>query len=121
MLLSDDMYSNFWCGMTPFYSYKRTDEYMEILYRKKVGCFVVPMVNSAVLINLRSHISDKLTFDPGKMINYDGPVDDIITFAVSAIKSGNFVETCRYYVTNGKKVYCTNSENELHTLLNCNQ
>ena len=50
---------------------------------------MVPMIHSAVLIHLRDRLSDKLTFDPNKIADYDGPVDDIITFAVGANKSGN--------------------------------
>lgn len=88
MLMSDTMYSNFWCGMTSSYYYIRTDEYPELLNRKKIGCFAVPMVHSATLIDLRAEISDLLTFDPENIKNYTGPIDDIIAFAIGANKSG---------------------------------
>ncbi|KAK3912749.1 Glycosyltransferase 25 family member [Frankliniella fusca] len=87
MLASDGMYSNFWCGMTDEYYYKRTDEYQPIYYREQTGCFHVPMVHSSVIIDLRKTISNKLTFVPQKIENYTGPHDDIITFAVGANKS----------------------------------
>lgn len=87
MLLSDTMYSNFWCGMTSNYYYKRTEDYEKILNRENIGCFRVPMVHSAVLINLRSPHSDVLTYSPSKVDEYSGPIDDIIIFAVGANKS----------------------------------
>lgn len=77
--------------MTDKFYYKRTEEYMDVLNKKNVGCFSVPMIHSAVLINLRKFSSDKLTYNPKKIENYDGPVDDIIAFAVSANKSGNYI------------------------------
>lgn len=90
MLTTDSMYSNFWCGMTSSYYYKRTEEYEQILNRKNIGCFSVPMVHSAMLVDLRIENSDLLTFSPNNIAGYDGPVDDIIIFAVGANKSGNF-------------------------------
>ncbi|KOB73580.1 Glycosyltransferase 25 family member [Operophtera brumata] len=57
MLLTDGLYSNFWAGMTEDYYYRRTDNYEEIIRRKEIGCFDVPMVHSAVLISLRQGIN----------------------------------------------------------------
>lgn len=88
LLKSDGMYSNFWAGMTAEYYYVRTDRYEPILYREETGCHDVPMIHSAVLIDLRRRDSDYLTYKAEKLISYDGPVDDIITFAVGANKSG---------------------------------
>ncbi|XP_026474672.1 glycosyltransferase 25 family member [Ctenocephalides felis] len=88
MLKSDGMYSNFWCGMTADYYYKRTEEYKPILYRENLGKHQVPMIHSAVLINLNRVLSDKLTFNPDNLKKYSGPVDDIITFAYAANVSG---------------------------------
>lgn len=88
MLRSDGLYSNFWCGMTEEYYYTRTEDYEPILNRKRSGCFAVPMVHSAVLINLRASQSDSLSFSPKKVEGYSGPHDDIITFALSANLSG---------------------------------
>nr|XP_033329451.1 glycosyltransferase 25 family member [Megalopta genalis] len=87
LLKSDGMYSNFWTGMNTYYYYLRTDKYDQILFREETGCFKVPMVHSAVLINLRRSISDRLSYDPRYLDQYDGPVDDIISFAVGANKS----------------------------------
>ncbi|XP_029047412.1 glycosyltransferase 25 family member [Osmia bicornis bicornis] len=88
LLKSDGLYSNFWAGMTSDYYYLRTDKYEPILFREETGCFNVPMIHSAVLIDLRTHLSDRLTYDPKNLNHYDGPTDDIITFAVGANKSG---------------------------------
>lgn len=87
MLTSEGLYSNFWHGWTEDYYYLRTDGYKPILFRKEIGCFDVPMVHSCVLINLRHAESDLLTYVPEKIENFDGPRDDIITFAISAYKN----------------------------------
>ncbi|XP_053953383.1 glycosyltransferase 25 family member [Anastrepha ludens] len=103
MLLSEGLYSNFWCGMTPDYYYQRTDEYQEIYNVNKEGVFPVPMVHSAVLIRMNYQGARYLTFDRERLLEqqqnevewaeregvtpcrpYDGPVDDIIVFARSA-------------------------------------
>lgn len=84
VLGSIGLYSNFWAGMSDTYYYQRTDDYKKILNRKQVGCFQVPMVHSAVLVDLRYQESDLLTYIPGNIDNYPGPVDDIIVFALSA-------------------------------------
>lgn len=88
LLKSDGMYSNFWAGMTAEYYYARTDHYEPILFREETGCFNVPMIHSAVLIDLRKHNSDYLTYKTDKLKTYNGPMDDIIIFAVGANKSG---------------------------------
>lgn len=77
--------------MTEDYYYLRTDDYKPILKRERKGCFQVPMIHSAVLINLRRVESDKLTFNASKIDDYNGPTDDIITFALSANSSGECV------------------------------
>lgn len=103
MLLSEGLYSNFWCGMTPDYYYQRTDEYKEIYNVNKEGVFPVPMVHSAVLIRVNYQGMRYLTFDRERLLEqqqnevdwaehedftpcrpYNGPVDDIIVFATSA-------------------------------------
>uniref|UniRef100_T1PAU5 Glycosyl transferase n=1 Tax=Musca domestica TaxID=7370 RepID=T1PAU5_MUSDO len=102
MLLSEGLYSNFWCGMTPDYYYLRTDMYREIYNVQQEGVFQVPMIHSAVLINANYNGSSYLTFDRENLRTqlqngleyaaslgeqcrmYDGPVDDIIVFAISA-------------------------------------
>lgn len=76
--------------MTDNYYYKRTDDYKPILNVENVGCFPVPMVHSAVLIKLNTIDSDKLTYDPNNVKNYNGPQDDIITFAINAKNNGKF-------------------------------
>ncbi|XP_050448494.1 glycosyltransferase 25 family member [Cataglyphis hispanica] len=86
VLRSDGTYSNFWAGMREYY-YMRTDLYEPILIREKIGCHNVPMVHSAVLIDLRRYDSDHLTYKSEKLIAYDGPEDDIIIFAIGANKS----------------------------------
>ncbi|XP_075991068.1 glycosyltransferase 25 family member [Anticarsia gemmatalis] len=94
MLVSDGLYSNFWCGMTERYYYKRTDDYQPIQSRETIGCFNVPMVHTAVLIHLRTKVSDQLTYNPKKIRNYDGPQDDIIAFALNAKQNGVTLNVC---------------------------
>ncbi|CAB3226126.1 unnamed protein product [Arctia plantaginis] len=94
MLISDGLYSNFWCGMTEKFYYKRTDDYKPIQSREKVGCFSVPMVHTAVLINMKTLASDLLTYDPKKIPGYNGPQDDIIAFAVNAKENGMELMIC---------------------------
>ncbi|XP_022832979.1 glycosyltransferase 25 family member [Spodoptera litura] len=94
MLVSDGLYSNFWCGMTDNYYYQRTDDYKPIQRMEKQGCYEVPMVHTAVLVHLRTRISDQLTYNPDKIPNYDGPEDDIIAFAVNAKKNGITLHIC---------------------------
>ncbi|XP_055592223.1 glycosyltransferase 25 family member [Uranotaenia lowii] len=86
MLQSEGLYSNFWCGMTSDYYYQRTDEYKEILNYEKTGQFAVPMVHSAVMVNVNILQSLNLTFDSKRLPagRYNGPIDDIIIFAMSA-------------------------------------
>lgn len=74
--------------MTEKYYYKRTEDYPQILFRENTGCFSVPMVHTCVLINLKSRKSKFLTYDSKKALGYDGPRDDIITFAVNAKNIG---------------------------------
>ncbi|KAG8038300.1 hypothetical protein G9C98_006627 [Cotesia typhae] len=94
MLKSDGMYSNFWAGMTSEYYYKRTEQYTPILNRENPGCHEVPMIHSAVLTDLRRQSSDYLTYNSEKLENYDGPQDDIITFARSANLSSTPLYVC---------------------------
>lgn len=94
MLKSDGLYSNFWYGMTEDYYYLRTEDYKQVLELEKVGCFDVPMIHSCVLVNLRRKESNYLTYVPNNIENYDGPHDDIITFALSANKSNIELNLC---------------------------
>lgn len=70
--------------MTDEFYYKRTEDYKPILDRERMGCFEVPMVHSAVLVDLRYYLSPNLTFLGNKIPEYKGPTDDIITFALGA-------------------------------------
>lgn len=88
MLDSRSAYSNFWCGMNEKGYYLRTEDYMPILEREKVGTFAVVMVHSATLINLNHADSRRLTFHPERLDGYLGPRDDIITLAYSAQFAG---------------------------------
>ncbi|XP_027843955.2 glycosyltransferase 25 family member [Aphis gossypii] len=94
MLKSDGLYSNFWCGMTENYYYKRTSDYAPIVEWKTKGCYQVPMIHSSVLIDLRLQITNYLTFNHSLLSNYMGPVDDIIIFAMSANFSGIPLHIC---------------------------
>lgn len=76
--------------MSSDYYYKRTDDYKKIRNYEMVGEYKVPMVHSAVLIDLKRISSDLLTFNKTKLNSYhdrqsyNGPIDDIIIFAISA-------------------------------------
>ncbi|XP_049818713.1 glycosyltransferase 25 family member [Aethina tumida] len=94
MLKSDGLYSNFWYGMTEDYYYLRTDQYKPVVYRKTQGCFNVPMVHSCVLIDLRRQESDYLTYRPDNLKDFEGPTDDIITFAIGANSSNISLHIC---------------------------
>merc|ERR1711923_530327 len=84
MLTSIGLYSNFWGGMSETFYYERTEDYKKILEFKMTGCFEVPMVHTALLVDLRQTESDLLTYIPEKIPSYPGPRDDIIAFALSA-------------------------------------
>uniref|UniRef100_A0A2M4ARY6 Putative glycosyltransferase 25 family member n=1 Tax=Anopheles triannulatus TaxID=58253 RepID=A0A2M4ARY6_9DIPT len=96
MLVSDGLYSNFWCGMTADYYYHRTDDYKKILHYELVGQWAVPMVHSAVLVDLNVAETRHLTFDRRNLPadRYSGPVDDIIIFAMSANYSSIPMHVC---------------------------
>lgn len=98
LLRSVGLYSNFWAGMDQDYYYQRTDAYLPILDRKELECFDVPMVHSCFLVNLRKEASAALTFLPEKVADYDGPLDDIIVFALSARKADVSLYVCNHYV-----------------------
>lgn len=93
MLMSEGLYSNFWCGMTAEYYYQRTKQYKEIYNYESRGQFHVPMVHSAMLINLNDKRCDRLTFNKTILSERFSlsakqlkriPIDDIIIFALAA-------------------------------------
>lgn len=88
MLKSNEIYSNFWYGMSEEYYYQRTEDYKPVVLRENKGCFQVPMIHSCVLVDLRTKLSDYLSYVPENIPNYDGPIDDIITFAIAANRTG---------------------------------
>ncbi|KAF7669797.1 hypothetical protein LDENG_00124470 [Lucifuga dentata] len=83
MLDSRSLYSNFWCGITPQGYYRRTPEYIPIRKWKRQGCFVVPMVHSTYLLDLRRRASRALALYPPHP-HYPYLLDDIMAFAFSA-------------------------------------
>ena len=93
MLYSLGTYSNYWAGMNEKGYYLRTNDYMPILDRTKLGIFQVPMIHSCILIDMRISASHQLTFNATHLNNC--PYDDIIAFALSA-KSQNL----SMYITN---------------------
>ncbi|OWF49716.1 procollagen galactosyltransferase 1-like isoform X2 [Mizuhopecten yessoensis] len=82
-----DTYSNFWGGMTDGGYYSRSDDYFDMVGRKLTGCFKVPMVHSAFLINMHHLLTEKIAYNPAPE-NYNGPYDDIIIFAYSVKAAG---------------------------------
>lgn len=83
--------------MTVDFYYKRSEDYADLIRRKKQGCFSVPMVHSAVLISLNQESTAELTYDPRKLKTTKGPKDDIITFALSAKEQGNIYANLAYF------------------------
>ncbi|XP_048774539.1 procollagen galactosyltransferase 1-like isoform X2 [Ostrea edulis] len=81
-----ETYSNFWGGMDETGYYKRVPSYFDILERKVKGIFEVPMVHSALLIDMHLLVSEKLTYS--KPPGYSGPHDDIIIFARNVRDAG---------------------------------
>lgn len=93
MLISGGLYSNFWAGMTDYY-YQRTDQYKLILQRKEVGCFQVPMIHSAVLLDLRYKSLPSFVLPQSSNDSHPVPEDDIIRFAINAKDLGIPLEIC---------------------------
>ncbi|KAJ2954043.1 hypothetical protein O0L34_g2256 [Tuta absoluta] len=85
MLRSDGIYSNFWAAMSERRYYKNSAEYKAIVEKEKTGCFSVPMVHSAVLVNMNHHKTDQFTYDGIKLGEQKGPMDDIVIFALSVM------------------------------------
>ncbi|XP_053208665.1 glycosyltransferase 25 family member-like [Panonychus citri] len=83
MLYSLGTYSNYWAGMNKRGYYLRTDDYMPILDRTKLGIFEVPMIHSCILIDMGIPATAQLTFNATHLSN-STPYDDIIAFALSA-------------------------------------
>ncbi|XP_006024361.1 inactive glycosyltransferase 25 family member 3 [Alligator sinensis] len=93
MLDSQTYYSNFWCGITPQGYYRRTADYFPTKNRQRLGCFAVPMVYAAFLIDLRKEGTAKLAFHPPHP-NYTWAFDDIIVFAYSCQAADIEVYVC---------------------------
>ena len=85
--------------MSESYYPQRNKKYQLIVDRKKQGCHAVSVVHSSFLINLNTNYSNNLSFDPSKIDNYNGPINDIIAFAISAAISGIDLYICndQYY------------------------
>ncbi|GFO17746.1 glycosyltransferase 25 family member 1 [Plakobranchus ocellatus] len=80
-------YTNFWGAMTEKGYYKRSENYKNIVDREDMGVFPVPMVHTAVLIDLHHWGSPYLSFvRPPK--GYQSPRDDIIIFAHTVMAIG---------------------------------
>lgn len=91
--------------MSSDYYYRRTEDYKKIRNHEIIGEHFVPMVHSAVLIDLRRIKSDLLTFNATILNNFyndkffDGPIDDIIIFAISAkfAQTDMFISNSKFY------------------------
>ncbi|XP_052419933.1 procollagen galactosyltransferase 2-like [Carassius gibelio] len=93
MLDSRSLYSNFWCGITPQGYYKRTPDYQPIREWKRLGCFMVPMVHSTFLLDLRRSATLDMAFHPPHP-DYSWAFDDIMVFAFSARQAGVQMHVC---------------------------
>jgi len=67
--------------------YKRSDDYFDILQRKKKGVIEVPMIHSTYLVDLRRNCTSGLMYNPPHP-DYEGEPDDILVFAHSARMAG---------------------------------
>lgn len=81
-------FSNFWGGLDGYY-YTRTEEYKEILEFKKTGCFPVPLIHTAVLIDIRNKNQAGYS-----RLNDSIPEDDIILLAMNAQAKDIPMEIC---------------------------
>ncbi len=97
LLKSFGRYSNFWGAVTEDKYYARSDDYIDLIDRKKTGVFSVPLVHSCVLVDMRRRAAQSLSFDPATL-GEKMPYDDIIALAVSANKTGS-----QMFVTNEKQ------------------
>ncbi|XP_064395514.1 procollagen galactosyltransferase 2-like isoform X2 [Halichondria panicea] len=79
----DAAYSNFWCGIDSRGYYKRTPDYIPILQGTQVGCIPVPVVHSALLVDLRWAGSERLQHWPA-LDGFTGPMDKVTHLAYSA-------------------------------------
>ncbi|KAB7498371.1 Glycosyltransferase 25 family member [Armadillidium nasatum] len=70
LLTSTRLYSTFWGEMDSDYFYKRSEDYIDIVTRKKRGVFSVPLVCGSVLINLNHPESRKLSAKENKIKQY---------------------------------------------------
>lgn len=82
MLNTTASYSNFWAGMDANGQNQHIDRYSVIRDRVEEGVFQVPMLHSAVLVDLRTPTASHLTFHHHDMP--DAPRNDIVLFALSA-------------------------------------
>jgi collagen beta-1,O-galactosyltransferase len=88
MIVFSFYFSNFWGEMKDYY-YVRSEDYKDILDWKKTGCFQVPLIHSATLMNVRKHNLPNF-----QAVNETIPEDDIIRFAISAQSKGIQMEVC---------------------------
>ena len=70
---------------------------MDIVDREKLGCFPVPMVHTALLFDMRSKLSQLISYKRTPE-NYEGPKDDIIIMAHNVKAAG----TVRFFLLTSK-------------------
>ncbi|KAK4474604.1 hypothetical protein MN116_001742, partial [Schistosoma mekongi] len=79
---TSEYYSNFWGAMSQDGYYVRSEHYFDLQKRHIQGVYPVAMVHSIFLINLQYYQSELISYNP-VVINYNGPIDDIIIFSRS--------------------------------------
>ncbi|XP_050389094.2 probable inactive glycosyltransferase 25 family member 3 isoform X2 [Patella vulgata] len=104
-------YSNFWEGIDTKGYYVRTEEYLKMVDWEIRGCFPVPILHSALLIDIRRCVTQHIVYTP-PLPEYDGPYNDIIIFAhsVKATAISMFILNTRYF---GKVMVPLNSHYSL--------
>lgn len=92
MLKPDSVFSNFWGAVSESGWYKRSEDYLDIVERKKIGIFEVPFINGNILITKECYSrNDDITRE-----HKDWELD---------------MNICFNFRTNGEKMHIVNFQN----------
>ena len=109
----EKLFSNFWGAISERGYYHRSEDYVKILMRDKIGTFRVPIIHSAFLLDLRDTQVRKLRYWPPPP-NYDSIYsrrEDVLILLVSAAQHG-----VDLYVTNQRQYGHMFLPTEFHSL-----
>ncbi|VDN58184.1 unnamed protein product [Dracunculus medinensis] len=93
--MPERLFSNFWGALGDNGYYTRSDDYIELVYRKRIGVWNVPYIASAILIN-KEKLQMHALLDA---YDYNIGVDPDISFCQFARENGHFlfVDNRKYY------------------------